>query len=192
MTATTARRPLPLEPRFVYGPIVSRRWGGRGPEPYCHPRQGSASFDCIVLHYGDTDVKVSKPGWGRPAHRVPPPGRCGQAVEGALRRVAQSIASPSREWRADLYPYFAGSRSSEAPADRYCPGPDHALLERNDAGCISAQAELHHTTARSQAGAARNDLRAGERPAAGVDFVGVVETLRGIGIYAPECSSTGR
>lgn len=186
MTATTARRPLPLEATIVYGPIVSRRLGRSLGLNLLPIHAKVCSFDCIYCHYGDTDIKVSKPELGDAQHiGFPTPGDVAKAVEGALRTCgAVDSLTLSGNGEPTLYPYFAEiAFEVRRLRDRYCPGARITLFSNATTlmhpGVQAALQHIDRPILKLDAGDATTFAQV-NRPAAGVDFAGVVETLRGI------------
>lgn len=186
MTTPTARRPLPLETTIVYGPIVSRRLGRSLGLNLLPIHAKVCSFDCVYCHYGDTDVKVSRPVQGDGQDLgFPNPGDVAKAVERALRTCgAVDSLTFSGNGEPTLYPYFAEiAFEVRRLRDRYCPGARIALFSNATTlmhpGVQAALQHIDRPILKLDAGDAMT-LTQVNRPAAGVNFAGVVEALHGI------------
>jgi len=170
----------------VYGPIVSRRLGRSLGLNLLPIRAKVCSFDCVYCHYGDTDVKVSKPALGDAQDiGYPALGDVVKAVEGALRTWgAVDSLTFSGNGEPTLCPFFAEiAFEVRRLRDRTCPGARITLFSNATTlihpGVQAALQHIDRPILKLDAGDALTFEQV-NRPARGIDFGGVVETLRRI------------
>lgn len=127
-----SRRPLPLETRVVYGPIMSRRLGTSLGINLLPKAYKLCSFDCIYCHYGSTDVKTLAQEEVRAREGdFPSLHETMRELETVLRKIGNKVDALTFSGNGEptLHPFFAETvREVVHLRDRLCPDARVALF----------------------------------------------------------------